>query len=113
MNSLKLNPNAKITGKMFGQGIYFAPDPDKSWNYTSYHGSYYAKGTSDIAFMGLYATAYGIPHDVNAAGFFTKGILDSKNKNCIHAHAGENLYRDEIVFYDENAILLQYIVEFN
>ena len=34
-NGLQINPNAKITGKMFGKGIYFAPNPKKSYGYTS------------------------------------------------------------------------------
>ena len=38
-NGLQLNPNAIITGKMFGKGIYFAPSSNKSWNYTSYRGT--------------------------------------------------------------------------
>ena len=42
-NSLQLNPNAQITGKMFGQGIYFAPSSMKSWGYTSFHGTYWAQ----------------------------------------------------------------------
>lgn len=58
-NSLKLNPDAIITGKMFGHGIYFAPSSMKSWNYTSYRGTSWANGNSDCAFMGLYAVAYG------------------------------------------------------
>lgn len=38
-NGLLLNPNAQITGKMFGNGIYFANSSDKSFGYTSYSGS--------------------------------------------------------------------------
>ena len=45
-NGLILNPNAVITGKMFGQGIYFAPKSRKSFGYTSYDGSYWARGNS-------------------------------------------------------------------
>ena len=51
-NGLQLNPNAIITGKMFGKGIYFAPSSNKSWNYTSYRGTSWASGNSDTAFMG-------------------------------------------------------------
>ena len=48
---LKLNPNATITGKMFGKGIYFAPSATKSAGYTSMTGSYWANGRSNRAFM--------------------------------------------------------------
>ena len=63
-NGLLLRPNAAITGKMLGDGIYFAPSSMKSWGYSSYHNTYWARGKSDIAFMGLYACAYGTPKNV-------------------------------------------------
>lgn len=112
MNGLKLNPNAAITGKMFGQGIYFAPSSAKSWGYTSYYGSRWANGKDNTAFMGLYATAYGKPYDCNSAYNYTESFLKQNHCNCVHAHAGPQLYNDEIIFYNEDAILLNYIVEF-
>lgn len=111
-NGLVLNPNAIITGKMFGQGIYFAPSSMKSWNYTSYRGTSWARGNSSTGIMGLYATAYGNPYDVTQACSYTQSFLDREGKNCIHAHAGSALLNDEIVYYHEAAVLLQYIVEF-
>lgn len=110
-NGLLLNPDAQITGKMFGNGIYFAPSSNKCWKYTSYHGTYWRHGTSDTAFMGLYATAYGKPLDVYSAGRYNKTNIGGKN--CVHAHAGSQLYNDEIIFYDECAMTLNYIVEFS
>lgn len=110
MNGLSLRPNAVITGKMFGNGIYFAPSCEKSWNYTSYRGTYWAKGTSNNAYMGLYATAYGSPLDVYNAHSYSQNTL--QGKNCVHAHAGTQLRNDEIVFYAEDAMVLNYIVEF-
>ena len=112
INGLQLNPNAIITGKMFGQGIYFAPSSMKSWNYTSFYGTSWANGNSDTGFMGLYATAYGKPYDVTSAGTYSQASLTRLGCNCIHAHAGSALRNDEILFYDEASILLQYIVEF-
>lgn len=109
-NSLKLRPDAVITGKMFGDGIYFAPSSMKSWNYTSFHGTTWAHGNSDKAFMALYATAYGEPLDVYTAQRFSQNTL--QGKNCVHAHAGSVLRNDEIVFYDESAMVINYIVEF-
>lgn len=112
VNGLQLNPNARITGKMFGDGIYFAPKADKSWNYTSYHGTHYAHGTSDTAYMGLCATAYGKPLNVECAGRYNQSQLKANGKNCVHAHAGKQLLNDEIIYYSEDAICLNYIVEF-
>lgn len=112
-NGLLLNPNAVITGKMFGNGIYFAPSAQKSWGYTSAYNSRWANGSSDTCFMGLYAVAYGTPLNVNSAYSYTQNYLKTQNANCVHAHAGPHLLNDEIVFYDESAILLNYIVEFS
>lgn len=112
-NGLKLNPNAQITGKMFGHGIYFAPSSHKSWNYTSCKGTSWRHGSSDRGFMGLYATAYGDPLLVSGAGQYTKSDLDRAHKNCVLAESARTgLRADEVVFYDENAICLNYIVEF-
>lgn len=114
LNSLQLNPDAIITGKMFGNGIYFAPSSMKSWNYTSYRGTSWARGNSDTAFMGLYAVAYGTPLDTDS----WSGSIDYKQKtvgggyDCLHAHKGSALMNDEIIFYDEAAMVLNYIVEF-
>lgn len=112
---LLLNPDAIITGKMFGQGVYFAPSSMKSWNYTSYHGTSWAGGNSDCAFMGLYAVAYGTPYDVNTWDSQTDYREEMKKRNCdcVHAHAGASLRNDEIIFYDEAATVLNYIVEFH
>ncbi len=113
-NSLLLNPNAAITGKMFGQGIYFAPSPSKSFNYTSCYGTYWAHGTSHCGFMGVYATAYGKPRMVTTWGGDYSSDCRSKQYDCVHATAGNTgLRSDEIVFYDESAMCLNYLVEFN
>ena len=114
INSLKLNPDAIITGKMFGNGVYFAPSSMKSWNYTSYRGTSWANGNADIAFMGLYATAYGVPKDVDTWNSRTnyKKLMEDAKANCLHAHKGVSLRNDEVIFYHEDAMLLNYIVEF-
>ena len=114
-NSLQLHPDAIITGKMFGNGIYFAPSPSKSWNYTSYFGTRWAGGKSDHAYMGLFAVAYGTPWDIQSYSdirHYTESELRKNHKDCVHAHAGQILHADEIIFYNEAAILMNYIVEF-
>lgn len=115
-SGLVLRPNASITGKMFGEGIYFAPSAKKSFGYTSYSGSYWARGTSHQAFMSLFDVAYGKPYDVYTHGDFFRfnyeKLQQVKNgANCLHAHAGQMLYNDEIVIYKENQITVKYLVE--
>jgi poly [ADP-ribose] polymerase len=115
-SGLVLRPNAVITGKMFGEGIYFAPSAQKSFGYTSHTGSYWARGDSPIAFMSLFDVAYGNPYDVyNHGDFFRfdyKRLQEAKpNANCLHAHAGQLLHNDEVVIYKENQITIKYLVE--
>jgi poly [ADP-ribose] polymerase len=110
--SLSLNPKAKITGRMFGNGIYFANNPRKSFGYTSSESAYWTNEHSDYAIMGLYETAYGNPHDCYAPHHYSQRELNAEHKNCVHAHKGQYLYNDEIIYYDEDAICLQYIVVF-
>lgn len=117
-NGLMLNPNAVITGKMFGHGLYFAPSPSKSFNYTSYRGTTWAHGSADTGIMGLYATAYGRPHVTKDNRDFSYGFgwddlrrLD-KRADCVHAKAGKALLNDEVIFYDEGQTTINYLVEF-
>ena len=110
--SLMLNPNAVITGKMWGCGIYFAPSSMKSWGYTS--GGFWTGSSSNTTrYMGLYATAYGNPYFPTQLMDGTKEFLDKEHANCLHAKASVcGLQNDEIIFFDEAAICLQYLVEF-
>jgi poly [ADP-ribose] polymerase len=115
-SGLVLRPNASITGKMFGEGIYFAPLAKKSFGYTSYNGTYWARGTSYQAFMSLFDVAYGKPYDVYNHGDFYNFNYEKLQQvkagaNCLHAHAGKMLYNDEIVIYKENQITIKYLVE--
>ena len=109
---LLLNPNAVITGKMFGNGIYFAPSARKSFGYTSCSGSYWARGNDNTGFMGLYATAYGDPYYPTTSGNM-KPSMERNGKDCVHAKKEKvGLYNDEVIFYNENAMCLEYLVEF-
>jgi len=114
---LVLRPNAVITGKMFGDGIYFAPSAKKSFGYTSFSGSYWARGNSPFGYMSLFDVAYGIPYDVYDRGYFSdmnyeKLQQKKKGAHSLHAHAGAGLYNDEIIVYKENQITIKYLVEF-
>lgn len=113
LNGLELHPNARITGKMFGDGIYFAPSPAKSFNYTSYQGTYWAHGTSSTGIMGIYATAYGDPYEPTSYGGNCEPAMKASGKDCVHALASKTgLRNDEVVFFSENAMCINYLVEF-
>lgn len=117
-SGLVLKPtNAVITGKMFGYGIYYAPKAQKSLGYTSLHGSYWAGGNANSAFMALMEVAYGKPYDVHS--FDSKYYDFNYEKlqkvcpeaNCLHAHAGSMLRNDEIIVYKEEQCTIRYLVE--
>jgi len=114
---LVLRPSAVVTGKMFGYGIYFAPKAQKSLGYTSLHGSYWAGGNSNSAFMSLYDVAYGKPYNVHSFdnkyhNFNYESLQrECKGANCLHAHEGSMLRNDEIIVYKEDQITIKYLVE--
>ena len=117
-SGLVLRPtNAVITGKMFGYGIYFATKARKSLGYTSLSGSYWARGSSSTAFMGLYEVAYGKPFDVYSfTGRYSSLNYDGLQQmcpgaNCLHAHEGQMLRNDEIIVYQECQTTIKYLVE--
>lgn len=116
-SGLVLRPNAIITGKMFGDGIYFAPKAQKSLGYTSLSGSYWANGNSNSAFMSLYDVAYGKPYNVYSfenkyrSFDYEKLQRELNGANCLHAHEGNMLRNDEIVVYKEEQLTIKYLVE--
>ena len=114
-SGLLLNPNASITGKMFGYGIYFAPSFAKSMGYTSIEGSYWAGGHSDTAYMAVFDVALGKSLDVYsyAGGYGSWKEKDIRKAGCdsLFAHKGQMLRNDEIIVYNEAAMTIRYLVE--
>lgn len=120
-DGLMLNPDAIITGKMFGNGIYFASSAAKSWGYTSI-GKWARRSlnqATNSVFMALYATAYGKPYEVfsHTGGWLNYNYLklhhDHPECSCVHAKADKGmLHDDEIIFYREDQVTINYICEF-
>lgn len=116
-NGLLLNPNAAITGKMFGFGSYYALQARKSFNYTSYEGSYWAHGNSDRAFMGLYSVHYGNPYkvydfDSRYYKYNYEKLRENGDYNSLHADSSKGMLRnDEIIVYQESQSDIRYLVE--
>ena len=116
---LKLRPtNAILTGSMFGHGCYFANSCSKSIGYTSLHGSRWAGGSSQRAFMCLFDVAYGTPYDVYQFDSkyydldYNKLQKFKKGAHCLHAHADKGmLHKDEIVVYKEAQMTIRYLIE--
>lgn len=116
---LLLNPDAVITGKMFGNGIYFALSAAKSWGYTSSRDAKWNSETSNEAFMALYETAYGKPYEVytytgNWSGYsYSRLQAEHPGCSCVHAKKSKGmLYNDEVIFYREDQVTIRYICVF-
>lgn len=112
-NKLLLNPHAAITGKMFGNGIYFANsgNSSKSTRYTSINGSYWAHGRSSRAYLLMYDVALGNVYNTSEHDYAWEQKGFHQKYDSLHAHAGKVLYNDEIITYSEDSSLIRYIIE--
>lgn len=109
---LLINPNAPITGKMFGYGIYFANRAKKSINYTDLSGSYWRGGNSKKAFLFVYKVLYKNPMNVYEHKMYMTSIKSlNAPYDALFAHKGVDLVNDEIIIYNEAQCTLQYIIE--
>lgn len=118
-NGLVIRPaNAAYCGSAFGDGIYSAPSPNKSWNYTRYDGSRKSR------WMLINAVVYGIPfncehNDDKIDGGIKIYNLNTENfnkigkYNCVHAHASGSSYirRDEVIVYNNSQVTCRFLVE--
>lgn len=117
-SGLVLRPTtAVITGKMFGYGLYFADKARKSFNYTSYRGSYWAKGSSDTAFMCLYDVHLGKSMRVKRHEYWMKQLNEKSLKekgeyDSLFAEGGVDLINNEYIIYNEAQCTPKYLVEF-
>lgn len=121
-SGLVLRPtNVVISGKMFGYGIYFAPEAGKSVGYTSIQGSYWARGTASKGYMSLYDVIYGDPYIIDKNYYSYSGLgsltYESLQKakpgaDSVHALAVKTgLARDEIIVYKSEQVTIKYLVE--
>ena len=108
---LSINPDAPITGKMFGYGIYFAPKARKSVGYTDIIGSYWRGGHSKKAYLAVFKVCYKKPqHTETCRGFTGRHHLSNGYDACV-AHAGIELRNDETIIYNEAQCTIQYLIE--
>lgn len=126
-NGLQLNPKASITGKLLGNGIYFAEKAAKSVNYTSLRGSYWSNGTSSVGFMAVFAVACDTANafnvwtysDMNKCYGMTWDKLQKLQPGATHvyahkqsaSHPGSWLREDEFCVYREDQCTIRYLVE--
>ena len=112
-NSLYCPVNA-TNGRMFGNGIYLAPSIRKSLGYTD--GGYWAGGQKKQSqILGLYKTAYNpLTYSKGTSWSYDKDYKTetlSSNHTCLHAKSGDfGLRNDEVIFYNNNAVCLEYLI---
>lgn len=112
---LSLNPNATTTGKMFGQGLYFAPECRKSLNYMDVKGSHWNSGKRDTGYCAVYAVALGKcyqPNHILGSNFRGSDLPQGTHS----VFAGKNnpqlgLRNDEYIVYDQSACTIKYLLE--
>ncbi|WP_040006395.1 ADP-ribose polymerase [Fibrisoma limi] len=114
---LVLRPaNAVITGKMFGYGIYFADQFSKSLNYTSLHGSVWAKGTHQEGYLAIYEVHVGEQLVVNQHEHWHMQLdadrlqqIDSRY-DSVYAQRGVSLLKNEFIVYNQAQCTIRYMV---
>lgn len=104
--------SAQVTGKMFGNGLYFAVDSTKSLNYAY---GYWSGTRNDNCYMFISDVAMGKEY-VPKNGFDSN--VESKVKtggfNSCWAKAGiSGVRNDECIIYNDNQCNLTYLVEFD
>lgn len=112
---LSLNPDARTTGKMFGQGLYFAPECRKALNYMDVKGARWNSGQQETGYTAIFSVALGKAYEPNrilGSNFTGKDLPDgcgsvfASKKN---PHLG--LMNDEYIVFDQNACTIKYMME--
>lgn len=104
----KRNSGIAITGRMFGDGVYFSDQSTKSLNYAS---GFWGGGKSQRAFMLLNDVAMGREY-IPTRGF---GMRECpKGYDSTFAKAGKSgVINNEMIVYKENQIKPTFLCEFN
>ncbi len=104
--------NVKITGALFGPGIYFADDFRKSLGYTSHTNSYWASGGGGIrgrgAFMFISDVILGNPHQERNSRSYNS---PPSGYHSVFGVGGGYVLNNEFIIYDSNQHYLRYLVE--
>lgn len=112
---LSLNPNATVTGKMFGQGLYFAPETRKALNYMDVKGSHWNSGQRETGYCAVYAVALGNcyqPNRILGSNFHSYDLPSGKNSVfASKKNPNLNLKNDEYIVYDQSACTIKYLLE--
>lgn len=110
VEGLKIRKHS-VHGSMFGRGLYFAPNSEKSTRYTSLKGSTYAHGNCSKTMLAVFNVAQGDSLDIFSCAQITEESLQKIGKHSVYAHKGVSLRNDEVVVYNESAATIHYLIE--
>jgi poly [ADP-ribose] polymerase len=116
-SGLLIRPSSAVySGSMFGDGIYGADKFQKSLGYTSYAGSYWAKGGEKRAFLALFDFHVGKQLVISAHNSecykYSKAFLKQKGGyDSTYAKAGVSLHNNEYIVYDPAQCTIKYLIE--
>ena len=104
----KSNGSIQVTGRMFGNGIYFSDQSTKSLNY-SY--GYWDGGAKDNrCFMFLADVAMGKPWHPTRTG---PNVVPAAGHDSVYARGGRDIVQNnEMIVYRTSQAKLKYLVEF-
>lgn len=113
---LLIRPSGAVhTGSMYGDGIYGANKAQKSINYTSLNGSYWAKGNDKKAYIALFDFHVGkqkiVSSHTSGCSSLTERKIKADGCDSVYAMAGSSLRNDEFIVYNINAATVRFIVE--
>lgn len=112
---LKIRPSGAVhTGSMFGDGVYFADDADKSLGYTD-NGRWVNGKAHSSVYMGVYKVRVGQQKVLGGSDYGTSNLHKTidKNKFCsVFAQKGnQGLRKSEFIIYDHDQSTIQYLLK--
>lgn len=104
----KGNGSIHVTGRMFGNGVYFSDQSTKSLNYAA--GYWDGKASEDRCFMFLADVAMGKPWHPDRTG---SSVKPPAGYNSVYARGGKDrVLNNEMIVYRTSQVNLKYLVEF-
>ena len=113
-SGLLIRPSGAVySGSMFGDGIYYASEYDKSLGYTSINGSRWANGGKNNAFLALFEVHLGKQLKLTSSdsSLSKKKLKDKGDYDSTWGQKGSSLYRDEYIVYDSSQCTIKYLIE--
>lgn len=112
---LRIRPSGAVhTGSMFGDGIYFASEADKSMGYTD-NGRWVNGNARASVYMALYNVHLGKQYEIESSdSSLSSSKLERLGKyDSTWGKKGRSLIRHEYITYKSEQSTIKYIVEFS